>query len=112
MIRAMPALRAIHRANVVGSLLRPDELKQARAARDAGALSRADFKRVEDAAVDAAVALQEQAGIDVVTDGEMRRSSFVGPLSDVVDGVHPAEPLADTDEADRRAPLLQHPRRV
>ena len=91
MIRAMSALRAIHRANVVGSLLRPDELKQARAARDAGTLSRADFKRIEDAAVDAAIAVQERAGVDVVTDGEMRRLFFFGPLTEAAEGVSVTE---------------------
>jgi 5-methyltetrahydropteroyltriglutamate--homocysteine methyltransferase len=41
---------------------------------------------MEDAAVDAAVALQEQAGMDVVTDGEMRRLSFQSGLPDAVEG--------------------------
>jgi len=44
------------------------------------------LKRIEDAAVDAAVALQEQAGLDVVTDGEMRRLSFQSGLPDAVEG--------------------------
>ncbi|MDX6552295.1 MAG: 5-methyltetrahydropteroyltriglutamate--homocysteine methyltransferase, partial [Gaiellales bacterium] len=59
--------------DVVGSLLRPSELLEARERFDRGELSPADFKRIEDAAVDAAVRLQEEAGLDVVTDGEMRR---------------------------------------
>jgi 5-methyltetrahydropteroyltriglutamate--homocysteine methyltransferase len=75
------------RADTVGSMLRPAWLKQAREDLAAGTLTRAEFKRIEDRAVDEVIALQERAGLDVVTDGEMRRSSFVGPLSDVVDGV-------------------------
>ena len=72
--------------DVVGSLLRPAELLEARERYDRGELAAPDFKRIEDAAVDAAVALQEQAGIDVVTDGEMRRLSFQSGLPDAVDG--------------------------
>src|SRR6478609_9318242 len=72
--------------DVVGSLLRPADLLEARERYDRGELAAPDFKRIEDAAVDAAVALQEQAGIDVVTDGEMRRLSFQSGLPDAVDG--------------------------
>lgn len=80
-------MSTIHRAEVVGSLLRPEELKQARAAWEAGDLSPAAFKRVEDGAVDTAIALQEQAGFSVVTDGEMRRGIFVDSIAGAVDGV-------------------------
>jgi 5-methyltetrahydropteroyltriglutamate--homocysteine methyltransferase len=74
------------RSDVVGSLLRPAYLVEARAALDAGRLAPADFKRVEDRAVDEAVALQESAGLDVVSDGELRRYAFFGHLVDAVDG--------------------------
>src|SRR5262249_34597380 len=73
-------------SDVVGSLLRPDYLKAARARHEAGALSDAEFKRVEDRAVDEAIALQERAGIAVVTDGEMRRYAFYGHLIDALEG--------------------------
>ena len=46
----------------------------------------AEFKRIEDRAVDEAVALQEAAGLDVVTDGEMRRYAFYGHLVDALEG--------------------------
>src|SRR6478752_8017862 len=72
--------------DVVGSLLRPADLLEARERYDRGELAAPDFKRIEDAAVDAAVALQQQAGIDVVTDGEMRRLSFQSGLPDAVEG--------------------------
>lgn len=74
------------RTDVVGSLLRPPALLEARKQREAGELTPAAFKRVEDAAVDAALRLQEEAGLDVVTDGEMRRLSFQSQLTDAVDG--------------------------
>jgi len=74
------------RSDVVGSLLRPPELKAAREARERGELSAAAFKRVEDRAVDDAVRLQEEAGLDVVTDGELRRYAFFGHLIDALEG--------------------------
>ncbi len=75
------------RSDVVGSLLRPTYLKDARAQRSEGALSAPDFKRVEDRAVDEALALQVGAGLDVVTDGEMRRYAFYGHFVDAVEGL-------------------------
>jgi 5-methyltetrahydropteroyltriglutamate--homocysteine methyltransferase len=75
------------RAEVVGSLLRPGHLVRARAARRAGTLTPAEFKIVEDRAVDRAIALQEGSGLDVVTDGELRRGIFTGPLTENVDGL-------------------------
>jgi 5-methyltetrahydropteroyltriglutamate--homocysteine methyltransferase len=74
------------RTDVVGSLLRPLELLDARERRDEDAISPVEFKRIEDAAVDAALALQERAGLAVVTDGEMRRLSFQSQLLEAVDG--------------------------
>jgi len=72
--------------DVVGSLLRPAELLQAREQLASGALTPAAFKAIEDRAVDAAVRLQEDAGLEVVTDGEMRRMSFQSQLVEAVDG--------------------------
>jgi 5-methyltetrahydropteroyltriglutamate--homocysteine methyltransferase len=74
------------RSDVVGSLLRPDYLKQARERWEAGALAPAEFKRLEDRAVDEAIRLQEDAGLDVLTDGELRRYAFFGHLIDALDG--------------------------
>jgi 5-methyltetrahydropteroyltriglutamate--homocysteine methyltransferase len=74
------------RADIVGSLLRPPELLEARERYAAGTLSAAGFKRIEDRAVDWAIGLQERAGLPVVTDGEMRRESFQSQLVEAVDG--------------------------
>jgi 5-methyltetrahydropteroyltriglutamate--homocysteine methyltransferase len=74
------------RADVVGSLLRPASLMEARAALERGELTPAAFKQIEDRAVDEAVALQEAAGLDVVTDGEMRRYAFYGHLVEALEG--------------------------
>jgi 5-methyltetrahydropteroyltriglutamate--homocysteine methyltransferase len=76
----------MYRSDVVGSLLRPAYLKEARESYQSGKLSAADFKRAEDRAVDEAIELQARAGVDVVTDGEMRRYAFFGHLIDAVEG--------------------------
>jgi 5-methyltetrahydropteroyltriglutamate--homocysteine methyltransferase len=73
-------------SDVVGSLLRPPELLDARQRFAGGVLSTAEFKAVEDDAVDEALRLQEEAGVEVVTDGEMRRLSFQSQLPAAVDG--------------------------
>ena len=73
-------------SDTVGSMLRPPALKAARDALAAGTISPAEFKRIEDEAVDDAIAAQEAAGLEVVTDGEMRRLSFQSQLTEAVDG--------------------------
>ena len=61
------------RAGVVGSYLRPAELKQARADFAAGKIDEAALKAVEDNAITELVAKQKAAGLHVITDGEFRR---------------------------------------
>lgn len=74
-------MATIHRAEVIGSLLRPEYLKQARGEWQAGRMPTHEFKQVEDRAVGEAIALQEASGVDVVTDGEVRRVLFTGSLT-------------------------------
>jgi 5-methyltetrahydropteroyltriglutamate--homocysteine methyltransferase len=78
----MPGLRA----DVVGSLLRAPELVAARERLDRGELQVPEFKRIEDSAVDDVLRLQDEAGLDVVTDGELRRLSFQSQMTDAVEG--------------------------
>ncbi len=75
-----------HHSEVVGSLLRPTYLADARKQYEAGQLNAAEFKAIEDRAVNEAIALQETAGIDVITDGEMRRYAFYGHLIEALEG--------------------------
>ena len=72
--------------DVIGSLLRPSELLKAREALVAGHISQVEFKAIEDKAVDQAIALQEEAGLEIVTDGEMRRLSFQSQMTEAVEG--------------------------
>lgn len=74
------------RTDVVGSMLRPQELLQAQRDVAEGTISQAEFKRIEDRAVDQAVKLQEDAGLEVVTDGEFRRLSFQSQMTEAVAG--------------------------
>ena len=62
------------RADVVGSFLRPDALKQARADFAAGVIDAGALRAVEDEAIRDLVAKQKAAGLHVITDGEFRRS--------------------------------------
>ena len=62
------------RADVVGSFLRPDVLKQARADFAAGVIDEAALRAVENEAIRDLVAKQKAAGLHVITDGEFRRS--------------------------------------
>lgn len=62
------------RCDIVGSFLRPDVLKQARADFNAGVIDAAQLKTVEDVSIRDLVAKQKAAGLKVVTDGEFRRS--------------------------------------
>jgi 5-methyltetrahydropteroyltriglutamate--homocysteine methyltransferase len=82
------------RADTIGSLLRPEYLLRARARFEQGELAPADYKRVEDRAVDSAIAMQEGAGLDVVSDGELRRHTFIDQLLEAVEGLTP-DPESD-----------------
>ena len=77
--------------DVVGSLLRPPDLLRARRARTDGDLSQSAFEVIEDRAVARAIRIQETAGLEVVTDGEMRRLSFQSQLTDAVAGFSPCD---------------------
>jgi methionine synthase II (cobalamin-independent) len=77
----------VYRADTIGSLLRPQYLKLAREQCEAGQLETAAYKEIEDRAVDQAIAMQEGVGLDVVTDGELRRHTFIDQLTEQVEGL-------------------------
>jgi len=74
------------RNDVVGSLLRPAELKQARMNYDEGKLSLEALRATEDREVRNAVRLQQELGLAVVTDGEYRRLNFQDSFGESVGG--------------------------
>jgi 5-methyltetrahydropteroyltriglutamate--homocysteine methyltransferase len=83
MQRTIPPFRADH----VGSLLRPREVKEARAKREKGEIGAGELKAVEDEAIRRLIAKQEEIGLTGITDGECRRSwwhyDFLGALEGV-----------------------------
>jgi 5-methyltetrahydropteroyltriglutamate--homocysteine methyltransferase len=83
--RASASVNAMHHSDV-WKFLRPAYLKEARELFDSGQLDHAAFKKIEDQAVDEAIELQKRAGLDVITDGEMRRYAFYGHLIEAVEG--------------------------
>lgn len=78
-----------YRAEHVGSLLRPPELLGARSAHAAGKISLEQLRQKEDVAIEAALGKQRALGLDVVSDGEMRRASWLTDVADAVEGFVP-----------------------
>ena len=72
----MPTAKPPFRADHVGSLLRPTEIKAAREARAEGKITAAELTAVEDRAIERIIARQEAIGLQVVTDGEFRRAAW------------------------------------
>ena len=80
------------RNDVVGSLLRPVRLKEARMQYDEGRQSLAELRSVEDQCIRDAVRLQEEAGLKIVTDGEYRRLNFQDSFGESVSGFDAGRP--------------------
>ena len=74
------------RAEVVGSLLRPEWLKAAFAKAERGEIGAGELAEFQDRAGMDAIHLQESAGIDVITDGEVRRRAWFDPLTASLSG--------------------------
>jgi len=80
------------RNDVVGSLLRPAKLKEARNQYDEGKLTLEQLREIEDQAIRDAVKLQESIGLSVVTDGEYRRLNFQDSFGESVSGFDAGKP--------------------
>ena len=79
----------VYRADQVGSLLRPPELLDARIAQAEGRLSEEQLRELEDQAILRALAMQQQVGMPIVTDGEYRRGMWLTGLPAAVEGFVP-----------------------
>ena len=75
------------RADHVGSLLRPQVLRQAFRRHAANEIGDDEFARIQDDCIRAAVRMQEELGLEVTTDGEFRRGSYWGRFVDRTDGL-------------------------
>jgi len=93
-------------ASVVGSMPRPAYLRDMLMADPPVPV--ADYERSMDAAVRHVVAMQERAGLDVITDGEYRRASYIGVIAELAHGfevgANPADGRPWTIVVDRLAP--------
>ena len=100
------------RADHIGSLLRPKRLRDAFRQHAARAISDAEFRRVQDDAVRGAVRLQEDVGLEVVTDGEFRRTSYWARFVQLTQGLAVKEAMfkfhdAHGHESDFTAPYVE-----
>src|SRR5260221_3331061 len=82
----MPRALDLLRTAVVGSLLRPAAWREAAAAFEEGRVPEKEFQRIEDQAVRDAIRFQEDLGLEVVTDGEIRRLNFQDSFGSAVSG--------------------------
>src|SRR5919199_6677236 len=74
------------RADHVGSLLRPPDLLRARDQFSRGALSQDALREQENAAILDALQRQREVGLEIFTDGEFRRESWITDMADAVEG--------------------------
>ena len=86
------------RADQVGSLLRPPELKAARDKHSRGEMSKDALAAVEDRLIRAAVKRQEEIGLHSITDGDFRRQSWSGDFLTAIKNVVQAPPPASRQQ--------------
>jgi 5-methyltetrahydropteroyltriglutamate--homocysteine methyltransferase len=105
-------MTTVYRADHIGSLLRPQDVLDAHAAQARGEITLERLREIEDAAILMVLDLQRQVGLDVLSDGEYRRSSWAGGFPEAVDGYVSSEPpipfmwrMPDGAEANRLAPI-------
>jgi 5-methyltetrahydropteroyltriglutamate--homocysteine methyltransferase len=92
---AVPRFRAEH----IGSLLRPKKLREAYKAFRGGQIAAFEFDPIRDQAIKDAIALQEQLGFQLVTDGEFRRASYWSHLVGAIEGLTVRPSLFDFRDA-------------
>ncbi len=100
--KSKPPFRAEH----VGSLLRPPELRRAFRDFNDGRLNAEGFREVQDAAIRDVVALQEDIGLLAVTDGEFRRASYWSHFVEATDGLEVAQAVFDFHNEDTSTHFL------
>jgi 5-methyltetrahydropteroyltriglutamate--homocysteine methyltransferase len=83
---------ARYRADQVGSFLRSQELKDARAAHQQGELPFERLREIEDREILKVLDLQKQVGVDVFSDGEYRRGGWASAFQEAMEGYVPGEP--------------------
>ncbi|MFN2645631.1 MAG: 5-methyltetrahydropteroyltriglutamate--homocysteine S-methyltransferase [Burkholderiales bacterium] len=92
-------------ADQVGSLLRPSELREARAKAKSGALPAAELRAVEDRAIARAVKRQEEVGLQSISDGEFRRDFWHLDFLKQLDGIALVKATGHTFNAEDVPPM-------
>jgi methionine synthase II (cobalamin-independent) len=102
-----------YRTDHVGSMVRPERLLDARDKFQAGALSRQELTRIEDECILEALDLQRSVGIDVLTDGEMRRDAYTTDQYDAIEGFAAEWPVVEQTRPDGTKVMVEmHNKRV
>lgn len=81
------------RADNIGSLLRPAELLEARAALREGRMDDKQVREIEDRSILKVLEMQKAAGVEIFTDGEYRRDIFTADITKAMDGLVPGKPV-------------------
>ena len=86
-------MTSLFRADNIGSLLRPAELLEARAALREGRMDEKQLRAIEDRSILTALKMQKAAGVEIFTDGEYRRDIFTADITKAMDGLVPGKPV-------------------
>lgn len=99
----------VYRTDHVGSLIRPNQLLDARDGYHAGRIGRDELVRAEDSAIRDALDMERQAGIDIFSDGEMRRDAWMTGFSAAVEGFVSEYPTVEQRKPDgTMVPVVVH----
>src|ERR671922_2118293 len=86
-------MATLFRADNIGSLLRPADLLEARAALREGRMDEKQVREIEDRSILKALEMQQAAGVQIFTDGEYRRDIFTADITKAIDGLVPGRPV-------------------
>jgi len=100
-------MKSTIKSDQIGSLIRPDKLHDVRDAFHEGRVGIEVLRQAEDEAILEALSHQKQAGLDVFTDGEMRRDAWQTNFSEAVEGFESEYPVRDIELADGRKVQLE-----
>jgi 5-methyltetrahydropteroyltriglutamate--homocysteine methyltransferase len=91
---AMPSPTPPFKADMVGSLLRPKTILDARGANKNGKLPADDLREIESAEIERIVGKQKDVGLKLCTDGDFRRRHWFMDFIERIDGIHFGDPMA------------------
>jgi 5-methyltetrahydropteroyltriglutamate--homocysteine methyltransferase len=98
--------KIIYRTDQVGSLLRPSQLLDARDASRAGKLSADKLEKIVASSIQDALKHQQDIGVEIFTDGEMRRDAWQTNVAHAVDGFDPEYPILELPGSDGKVTKL------